>query len=442
MKFLDSNEKIKKLRKDLNMKQQDLQDKNITRGLISMIEIGRRKLKYDTAVVLAKKFNKRANKLGIELSIDGNYLMRSPEEDARLYCLEKLKRNDISIDEIEKLLYIIKTYNLTDVNAETYSKLGDIYYNKKSYHSAFTNYSQALDIFKNLKQDKKISYLYWRIGLCKMNLFQYSDCIIYLNFSIHYSMAHEDIKIYELALYDISLAYRKINKIDLCLENINKYLSIQNKKDNFIFYIYANILKADCFEAKNDPKTTINIYNHLIYKVINLKVPVLGYIYNNLGLVYCHMNDFKNSIKYFDKAKIFKYKFDKSSLSHTYIEKSYVFIKQELYEKAIESIKTGLQNAVEYKDMEYLTKGNFMLSRIYEKLGYYNELEKIYLRLIEILKKTDDIHNITDLSLVYNKLSLIYLTRGDRANTKKYLLLSQNTIKGYNNSTYYTIDIF
>ncbi|WP_446898334.1 helix-turn-helix domain-containing protein [Clostridium sp. LBM24168] len=442
MKFLTSNEKIKKLRKDLNMKQQDLQDENITRGLISMIEIGRRNLKYDTAVILAKKFNARAKELGHELSIDGDYLLRSPEEDARLYCLKRLRQKNISMDDVKYVMSISERYNLTDVEAEAYCKYGDIYYEKKDCEKAFVNYNQSLDTYKNIKQNEKVSYIYWRLGLCKGNLLQYSDCITYLNFSIHYSLAYDNMKIYELALYDMALAYRKLNKIDLCLENIDKYLSIHNKQDNFTFYIYANILKADCFEIKNDLKTAIDIYISLEDKIVDLENPLLGYIYNNLGLVYCHMNDFKNSINYFNKAETFKYKFDRPTLSHTFIEKSYIFIKQKSYDKAVESIKIGLKNAEEYGDMEYIIKGNLMLSRIYDILNDYDKLEKVYLKLVEILKKTGEIHNIVDLSLVYNKLSLIYLTKGDKTNTRKYLLLSQDTIKSYNNSTYYNIDIF
>ena len=154
------------------------------------------------------------------------------------------------------------------------------------------------------------------------------------------------------------------------------------------------------------------------------------------------MNDFENSIKYFNMAELFKYKFDRPTLSHTHIEKSHVFIKQRLYNKAIESIKEGLNNAVNYDDMEYLIKGNFMLSRIYEILDDYDRLEKVYLELVRILKKACEIHNTSDLSLVYNKLSLIYLSKGNTANTKKYLLLSQDTIRSYNDSTYYSINIF
>lgn len=56
MKFINPGEKIKETRKYLKMKQQDLQDEEISRGLISMIEIGQRSLNKDVATKIVQKF--------------------------------------------------------------------------------------------------------------------------------------------------------------------------------------------------------------------------------------------------------------------------------------------------------------------------------------------------------------------------------------------------
>jgi len=53
MKFLSMGEKVQKLRDQLNLKQEDLVSENVTRGLISMIETGRREITYKTAIKLA-----------------------------------------------------------------------------------------------------------------------------------------------------------------------------------------------------------------------------------------------------------------------------------------------------------------------------------------------------------------------------------------------------
>ena len=96
MEFLTPGQKIRNIRIKLNMNQQDLVSENITRPLISMIETGKRNLTYDTANTIMGKFNKKAKKLGIDLNIDIDYLLRHQYEDANIYCLQKLKNNNIN----------------------------------------------------------------------------------------------------------------------------------------------------------------------------------------------------------------------------------------------------------------------------------------------------------------------------------------------------------
>lgn len=89
MKFINPGEKIKETRKYLKMKQQDLQDEEISRGLISMIEIGQRSLNKDVATKIVQKFCTRAEDLGIKLELDVEYFLRTQKEDAELYSIKK-----------------------------------------------------------------------------------------------------------------------------------------------------------------------------------------------------------------------------------------------------------------------------------------------------------------------------------------------------------------
>ena len=85
------------------------------------------------------------------------------------------------------------------------------------------------------------------IGLCKARASKYKDALSYFDICERYSIMYKDTKTQQLVLYDIALCYKKINKFDLALKNIEKYLLSSNKEDNF--YFYANILKANCYEA-------------------------------------------------------------------------------------------------------------------------------------------------------------------------------------------------
>lgn len=70
MRFLTTAEKVKKLREQLNIKQEDLISEKVTRAFVSMIETGRRDISFFTATKLAEKFSKKAEELNINLNID------------------------------------------------------------------------------------------------------------------------------------------------------------------------------------------------------------------------------------------------------------------------------------------------------------------------------------------------------------------------------------
>lgn len=156
MEFLTNAEKLKATRKYLKMKQEDLVDENLTRGFISMIEIGKREISNNVAEKIYNKFEQKAKKLNIDLKIDSGFLLRSPSEDAELYCFKKFKEMNKDkyikeIKEIKEIIEIADKFNLFKVKAIAYSKLGEHYFIKKDYNEAFLNYNYAIDIFKGIK---------------------------------------------------------------------------------------------------------------------------------------------------------------------------------------------------------------------------------------------------------------------------------------------------
>jgi len=420
MKFLTNGEKLKSIRKYLKMKQEDLVDENLTRGLISMIEIGKREISNKVALKLVEKFKQRAKELHIELKIDNDFLVRSPSEDAQLYCLKKLEEINQDKD-IKEILETADKFNLLDVKAMGYSRLGDYYSNKQNYDEAFINYNNAIDIFKSIKQNEIIPYIYFKIGYCKDISLQYTEALSFFYLSQRYSIMYNDKKIEKKATYDIAKCYLKLNKINLALAAIEKFLTLCNKKDDYNSYITANILKANCYESLKEFNTAIDIYDSLLIENIDCNNPVLGHIYNNLGLAYLNKDDFNNSLEYFNKAEQLRIRIDSANLCHTIIEKSGVFIKQGYYNNAISLIESGLKQAEVNMDYEYLIKGNFELVSIYEILNDTLNLKKTYLVIADFLSQ---LNKYNELVSVYINLSIIYLNESNVKDAKKYLLMS------------------
>ncbi len=422
MKFLTTGEKVKKLREQLKLTQEDMQSERVTRGLISMVETGRREVTYGTAVKLAEKFNEKAEELNIIMNIDEAYLMRSQAEDAEIYCLNKLKNDDITKNTIDEIFQLAEEYELIKVKAKAYCGLGEIYFKEKEFEVACDIYKKARAIYINIEENEKLGYVYWRLGVFNADDLKYDTAVEYYQLSQYYCSQYSDYETRKLCLYSLANSYKKLNKIDLALETIERFLSVCDEQNDYRLYIYAKGIKATCYESKGEYDKSIKIYKFLITKISDDKSIFLGYIYNNLGLNYCHKNDFKESIKYFEMAEKFRNDIDKSNLAATLIEKSEVLLKQNLIDEAIKTIELGTNYAKQYKDLEYLLNGNYLLGKIYDKIKDNENLEKVYLETIELVKNTE---NNDKLKTVYNELAIIYLNQNKIDMCKKYLLLSK-----------------
>lgn len=421
MNFLTPAQKIKNIRKNLKMKQEDLAGESITRPFVSMLEAGKRGLSHETAKTIAEKFNRRAEMLNLDLHIDTEYILSSPSEDALKYCQEKLNNAESAVD-LKDIIEISTEFKLNSIIVKSYQKLGDLCFKCNNYLDAFTNYNISLDLCKNINEKGLEVYLYNSIGNCKLKLLQYTDAIFYFERANYYSTIYDNNEIRRFSIYNLGLCFKKLNKLDTALNYLNDFLALCDKNSTSIECVYANILKANCYEMQNNLDESLSIYNHLIMQFSSPKDPLLSMVYNNLGLVYLKKNDCIKSLDYFNLAQKIRTDNDIHNLHHTIIEKSNVFIKQNLYSEAILLIKLGLEMANKINDTEYLIKGNYLLAQIYNILNDYDNLEKIYGSILNLLKDTKDTGQVLKL---YNAMTIMYLKQNNLSKVENYLKISQ-----------------
>lgn len=421
MDFLTTGQKIRKIRKILKMNQEDLSTDGITRPFISMIESEKRGLSYKKAKLLAESFNKKAKQANIELFIDADYILRTPSEDAEKYCLEKLI-NAKSIADFEKIIQISNKFSIENISAKAYHKIGDLYFKDNCYMNAFAKYNTALDLYKNISETKSYANIYNSIGKCKMKLLQYSDALFYFQQANLYALKYSDNDIQRISTYNLGLSFKKLNEMDNALHYLNEFLAMCNKDNNFIEYIYANILICTCYEIQDNIDKSLETYNNLIPLFYNQQGSLLAMVYSNLGSAYLKKNDYVKSLDYFNLSQKIRADKDPTNLHHTIIEKSEVFIKQKFYDEAIILIKLGLELASKFNDSEYLLKGNYFLAQIYTSLNEYFDLEKVYVTILDILKDINDNEQILKL---YNDMATMYLKQNKLEKVEDCLQMSQ-----------------
>ncbi|MBP2021865.1 tetratricopeptide (TPR) repeat protein [Clostridium punense] len=418
MEFLPPGKRIKKIRKQLKMKQDDFQDENMTRGYFGMIEVGTRKLNKKTARFIAQKLNKKAEELGVELNIDENYLLMSEEDEARNYCEEKLENNP-SEGEIREVISIGEKYSLKKSKAEAYKALGDIRYKELKFGEAFISYSEAADVCKEINESFLQGYVNNRLGMCKYNELDYEEALLYYNRARLTAAASKDIEVETNATFNMALCYSRLEMSDEAMESIDLYLSkIQGREDYNEKYIIANILKANCLESKGMLQEAIEILENLVQGFEGIKKMDEAVIYNNIGVFYLEKDELDESLKAFSKSETIRMEYDEEYLSHTIIDKSRVYIKRGLYTEAIILLKLGVDLATRYNDNNYLLRGYYLLIDIYEKLDKHKDVEDIYFKILGIVEK---VNNSCEKMKVYLSLTEYYIKQNNMEKALKYL---------------------
>lgn len=422
MNFLTTGQKIKEMRKILNMRQHELEEEGITRALISLIELDKRNVSKKTSRALVAKFSSKANRLGIEINIDEEYLMRNPREDAQIYCDQKLK-NKFSYKELEVVLDISESYGLDSVKAEGLKLSGDLYFDDKKFDSAFISYLNSAEIYIKIQSISNLGYIYNRLGMCKLNMLMDLEALLYFNKSHYYSVLNNDLITHKKAVYNCGRCYKKLEKYDEAIQYIEEFLKLCDISKEFTNYAYAKILIANCYRRKNMFEKSIAIYEELIPLCNDANDSILGYIYNNLGDIYLELDDIKMSLKYFELAEKIRKVKDIPNLPYTYIEKARIFIKESNYSEALSLILKGLKQIKENPDAELEITAYYALAEVYFLSKDFINQKNAYNHLVELLKNKE---KKQELVKVYSILAELYLNERDYKTCKKYLKMIQN----------------
>jgi tetratricopeptide (TPR) repeat protein len=425
MEFLTPQQRLKKLRKNLNMKQYDFDQEDLTRAYYGMIETGQRNLNIDIAKKIIKKFKERAAEIGVDFDFDEHYLTMSQKDEASLYCINHLKK-DLTIEEADELTSIAKKYELEEVEAELNKILGDNNYSATNYNDAFLNYIMSLDIYKNTSNEVHIPYLYNRLGMCKFKTLEFTEANLYFNRAIYYSQEQSNNETLKNSIYNISQCYKQLNKLDEAINLINLYMSRWSETEKLHAFIHIKSLKANCLCEKGNIDEAISIYNELIEKAEDTMTPLGAYLYNNLGVFYFEKGDLIKSLEFLSKSQEIRMKVDKPNLSHTIISKAQVYIKQKMYDEAIMLVRLGIDMAQQYNDNEYLLKSHYLLADIYTLCEDYKNVEENFIKIVDILK---DKKNQLALIKVYLKLSELNFKTNNIEKGHEYLKMSQNILE-------------
>ncbi len=421
MDFLSPGKRLKALRQQLNVKQVELEEIGVSRNYISMVESDKRNLTGVTLANYLKFMQNKADELETNINLDVNYLLLPEKEEARNYCNMKLDLT-LSHKNLDEVIKIGEKYKLEDILLKSYLLKGNLLYDENSFNTAFIYYYKILEIYNDNRDNSNKSFAYIKLSKCKIMTLSYEEALTYLFKAYSYCKEFNDDTNLRNCLYNIALAYKKSSEYDNALIYIDELLNLCNANLDFDLYIYAIILKCNCYLNKKDYSIALTIYFDILNNFSENIGVHLGIIYNNIGCIYYELNEIDKSIDYFSRSISFRKVHDIKNLNCSIIDMSLVYVKENSYDKAIELLYEGIALCEKYSNIEFLIKGYCILEDIYIKLNDNNKLEEIYLILIEILKDID----LVNVLGIYIKLSLLYIEMGKYDKSKEFLHEANN----------------
>ncbi|WBW96776.1 helix-turn-helix domain-containing protein [Oceanirhabdus sp. W0125-5] len=409
-------QKLKSLRKQLGLKQDDLSGKNISRNLISMIESDKATLTQKTLTIIIDNLRKNLSRNHTLTEKDIEDLKITEEDQAKSISanyIEYIKNIGIESEKsFHKMLSLLNKHNLTTEKIFIYYNLGIVFRNEKLYEKAFKyfNLSKEFALMSN-HHGEIYGGIIKNLLHCCNRLKLYNEGILIAN------NLPEDIptNLYANILYNKAVLYKASKEYTEAIETLDFLCEkFHNNLDYNFLNIKSELLKGNCLREKglyNDSlKLHRKIYNKIlkkkdideIYLILVLEniietTMILEDTYDNyldsLVNIISHSSDFENNYTSAEICKFVSLAFNKlntqssKKLSREYIYKSLRLAKKHKHQEVIEFACNIILN--ESIKNNSITEVDSIKNEILELLssGYLLPNSKIILLLIEFYIK-------------------------------------------------------
>ncbi len=417
MEILSSGEKIKKLRQEIGLKQDELTDNQITRSLISMIENGKRSLSDDSAIIIAKKLNHYYKNLGRHISPE--YLLETETQQASKYILRQLEHLSSMVnnylnydpkyieDAFSSLMALAMDWELPDECSEILIVRGNLNQRYFKYNESLLDYYNALEYYISVKDHEKIARLYGLIGSCYLKQFHVEQALLYYNRAYTTALEKNISSIdnaRKYSLFNIALCYKKMKKYDMALQHIRSLMKLKNIEEDLMDQI--TLLEASIYCLMNNYEKSLKHYQGLLRKESTLKPNILGLIYNNTAVLYRSIGDIKTALHYNSLAFALKDDMSEKYASNFLLTSAECHRDLNKIDEAIVMLRNAINTSVKYKYHEVMIDAMVILCEICLDCKDFEEAES---QLIILKDFVEDNEIYSKYATVYALLSEYYL---------------------------------
>ncbi|MCF6465727.1 helix-turn-helix domain-containing protein [Clostridium sp. Cult2] len=404
---------LKKIRKDLNLRQYELAGDQITRNLISLIENDRTPIYYNVANIISKNINKIIHGKGNDIYIQPEDILNPERYEARKQAnvyIEKLNHHliekdyEFELEELNEIETFLNKWNFIDKKVKAYELLGDIYYNAKDSNKEYYYYLKALEVsyeYPYMKERYKIILkLVYNCIVTK----KFDEAIRLCNFALS---TQDDIpdKYKGVFYYNSALAYYNKKEYGKCLEqliNAKYYVSHDNHRETKRILVLEGI----CNSENENYDGALRSYNKLLKVINKFEDPEeLCLAYINIIQIYIELEDDSNIVECKNKILGYLEKLDNTSfyLPKILFSISNIYYYLKDYETCEKYLIEALSLSQNHKDTSLFPDVFIRTIDFYAETKQLNKIDtlvKIYRREICNLKINKDF--IIILKILYN----------------------------------------
>lgn len=407
--ILSVGEKIKKLRDEAKLTQEDLAGDTITREFLSLLENNKRKLKHDIADFLARKLYKELVEQGkyFAFTISAKSLMESEKAQA-INLINVNIKNSFNEEKIINLLDIALKYKLNKHVIDLSIIAADYFYDIGDYFMAIEYAQKGLYPSAEDKNIHKYIQLNTKIIKSSLEIKNFKDALVRSKNILAFTKINgiNDVHILNNIYYNFAVIYNELKEFDLAIDYAYKVnTQFLNKTQS----IDLKTVIANCYLDSDDLDNAIKQYKKILR--YNLDDEQKSRTYRNLAECYYKNNMKLGAQKYIEICLDIRRNIKSNYLSQTLNFASNIY--KDL--KNIDRAEACLIEALE------ISQNNGILEKLIDMYIEQNNLLKI---TILVDKHLDNLNTNTLI-----KLSKLYLYKNICMTEKFLCLLSLKNIK-------------
>ncbi|WP_077369984.1 helix-turn-helix domain-containing protein [Anaerosalibacter sp. Marseille-P3206] len=418
---------LRRIRKELNLRQSEITGGEITRNLISLIENNKTPLSETNAKIISQNMNLIMKERGLDIYIETEDILNPKRYDAKkkadLYIQQlqnylNEKNYNIETEKLQEIELFLNNWNLNDKKVKIYELLGDIFYYSSESNKEFIYLTKALEcsfMFSDIKSNYKlISKL---VSNC-INTGKYQEAITLGNLGLlsNNDMIDEHKGIFH---YNNALAYKNLNQFDKSLEELVLAKKLINNTNNKTLKKIMT-LEALCYSNKKNYNKALSIYKELLEISDNeTNSDELCLIYTNIIDMFIKNNDIPKVIEHLNILNKYIPNVNENSsyLAKIYFEMSNAYYFLEDYDLTMKYLENSLVISKKNNQKNLFSK---VLLKIFELSTKTNNTVKINLYIEKIKENLIDI-DIDDKTKLLLNLVLYYLDNGYNSLVKELI---------------------